>query len=58
MQIIRMTFVTLSFNKVAFSVPSEKPIPKMGPMIGEIIIAPMTAALELIFKCKDNGNGK
>ena len=36
-------------NKSEFDTPKENPIPKMGPITGDKIMAPITALLELIF---------
>ena len=47
--IILNAFSKLFLNKVILEVPIENPIPKMGPITGDSIMAPITALFELIF---------
>ncbi len=41
------------FRKSISLIPSESPIPRIGPINGEISIAPITTAVELVFKPVD-----
>ena len=50
---IRTKFLTDFFSRSKSLIPSEKPIPIIGPMIGEIHMAPIITAAELTFRPSD-----
>ena len=41
------------FNRSSSKIPTERPIPVMGPMMGEINMAPIMTAVEFMFKPTD-----
>ena len=50
MTTITVKFFSESFKRRASSVPRPRPKPKMGPITGEINMAPMMTGMELTFK--------
>ena len=53
MSTITRTFLTAAFSRSTSLVPMARPVPMIGPISGEMSIAPMITAVEFTFKPTD-----